>query len=122
MSALPLDFSNNWGVVYDDNIYKRRVQVPYPDPEKVGAQLNFTDPNTGEVRSSKIAYYYPATKEIKYEDALGGSAVDAAEAAETVSVEYYDMLGNKVASGFRGICVKVATLTDGSVKSVKTIR
>lgn len=120
---LPLDFSNNWGVTYDDNVYNRRVQVPYPDPEKVGAQVIFTDPKTGETKVSKIAYYYPGTKEIKYEDAPGaGSSVDAVDSADIAGVEYYDMLGNKVGADFRGLCVKVISHADGSVKSVKTVR
>lgn len=123
MTVMPLDFSNSWGVTYDDNIYNRRVQVPYPDPEKVGAQVIFTDPKTGDVKKSQIAYYYPATKEIKYENEPGsGSYVDAVSTTEIVGIDYYDMLGNKVAPDFRGICVKVVTLADGSVKSVKTVR
>lgn len=123
MTVMPLDFSNNWGVTYDDNIYNRRVQVPYPDPEKVGAQVIFTDPTTGDVKKSQITYYYPETKEIKYEDEPGtDSAVDAVSAADIVGEECYDMLGNKVGSDFRGICVKVMTRADGSVKSVKTVR
>ena len=123
MTALPLDFSNSWGVTYDDNVYNRRVQVPYPDPEKVGAQVIFADPNTGEVKKSQIAYYYPATKEIKYEYEPGsGSSVGAASTADIVGIEYYDMLGGKVGSDFRGLCVKVVTHADGSVKSVKTVR
>lgn len=123
MTVMPLDFSNNWGVTYDDNIYNRRVQVPYPDPEKVGAQVIFTDPTTGDVKKSQITYYYPESKEIKYEDEPGtGSAVDAVSAADIVGEECYDMLGNKVGSDFRGICVKVMTRADGSVKSVKTVR
>lgn len=123
MTVMPLDFSNNWGVTYDDNIYNRRVQVPYPDPEKVGAQVIFTDPTTGDVKKSQITYYYPETKEIKYEDEPEtDSAVDAVSAADIVGEECYDMLGNKVGSDFRGICVKVMTRADGSVKSVKTVR
>ena len=123
MTVLSLDFSNGWGVTYDDNVYNRRVQVPYPDPEKVGAQVVFTDPVTGSVRKSQIAYYYPATKEINYEEDPGsGSAVDGVSAADVAGVEYYDMLGNKVGADFRGLCVKAVYRTDGSVKSVKTVR
>lgn len=122
-TVMPLDFTNNWGIAIDDNNYQRRVQVPYPDPEKIGAQVIFNDPKTGEVKKSQIAYYYPETKEIKYEDEPGsGSAVDAVSAAGFVGEEYYDMLGNKVGSDFRGLCVKVMTRADGSVKSVKTVR
>lgn len=119
---LSLDFSNNWGVTYDDNIYNRRVQVPFPDPEKIGAQVNYTDAKTGEVKKSQITYYYPATKEIKYEDELEDTAVEGISDAEAVGVEYFDMLGNKVGADFRGLCVKVVTRADGSLKSVKTVR
>ena len=123
MTVLPIDFSNGWGVTYDDNIYNRRVQVPYPDPEKIGAQVIFTDPNTGEVKKSQIGYYYTDTREIKYEDEPGsGSAVEGMPAADIAETEYFDMLGNKVGSDFRGLCVKVMKGADGKVKSVKTVR
>ncbi|MBD5286227.1 MAG: hypothetical protein HDS27_01630 [Bacteroides sp.] len=119
---MPLDFMNGWGVMYDDdNLCHRRVQVPFADPEKLGAQVIYTDPVTGEQKKSLIAYYYPDTKEVKYEDELGGSSVDAIE-AEAVEVAYFDMLGQRVADNYRGVCVKVTSYADGSVKSVKTVR
>ena len=119
---LPLDFSNNWGIAYDDNVYQRRVQVPYPDPEKVGAQVIFTDEKSGEVKKSQIAYYYPLTKEVKYEDDPTGSAVEAVAGEDVAGIEYFNLLGSKVGADFRGVCVKVITYADGSVKSVKTVR
>ena len=121
---MPLDFMNGWGVMYDDdNLCYRRVQVPFADPEKIGAQVIFTDPTTGEVKKSLIAYYYPATKTVAYEEDPENPnvGVDTVE-AEAVNVIYLDLLGNRVADTYRGVCVKVTTYADGSRKSVKMIR
>ncbi len=67
-------------------------------------------------------YYYPATKEIKYEDELEDTAVEGISDAEAVGVEYFDMLVNKVGADVPGLCVKVVTRADGTLKSVKTVR
>ena len=119
---LPLDFTNNWGVWYDtDNICIRSIQVPNKDPEKFGAQVIYTDPQTGERKESQIAYYYPDTKEIKYED-NPTTGIETVEEVEVESVEYFDMMGTRVAENYKGLCVKVTNYIDGTVKSVKMLR
>lgn len=44
------------------------------------------------------------------------------EAAEVVSAEYFDLLGNRVDAGYRGVRIERLTLSDGTVRTVKTIR
>lgn len=120
-TELALDFDNNWGMNYLTSIYSHRIQLPGIGHEKYGMQTVYTDPKTGEKMKSKIAYYYPATDGRKVEDepaSVGNIAVDADE----VSAEYFDMLGHRVAPSFKGICIKRATYSDGSVRNIKTIK
>lgn len=120
MTEVPLDFKNGWGIEIDGT-YVRRVQVPYADPEKLGAQMIYIDPVTKEHKGSMIAYYYPDTKEIKYEVPTSSSGVKDV-VADAVNEEYYDLLGNRVASDYHGVCVKVVRFSDGTAKSNKVIR
>ena len=118
---MPLDFDNRWGLTYDsDNIFLRWMHVPFADPVKVGAQVIFYDPLTNERKESLIGYYYTDTKEIAYESAT--SAVETVGETESVSVEYYDLMGARVSPDYTGICVKVVSYADGTVKSFKTVR
>lgn len=41
---------------------------------------------------------------------------------ETVATEYYDLQGNKLAAGQKGLQIKLTRLSDGSVKATKVIR
>ena len=90
--------------------------------EKVGAQVIYTDHVTGERLESLITYYYPDTKTTEYEEAPTVGVENVIVDGEIESVTYYDLLGNKVADGFRGLCVKSVRYTDGRVVSNKVVR
>lgn len=118
MIEIPLDFKNGWGIEIDGT-YVRRVQVPFADPEKIGAQMIYIDPKTQEHKGSQIAYYYPDTKEIKYEDEPPTTSINYINDATIENVEYFDLLGNRVRPDYKGVCIKLVRFSNGTVKSNK---
>lgn len=120
---LPLSFVNKWGMANaGDNIFtRRRIQVFDKFEEKIGVQINFTDPETKEKKSSKIAYYNPTTKEITFEERTVGIN-DATTDFKIVDTAYYNMNGVRVNENFNGLCIKKITYSNGSVKIEKCVR
>lgn len=120
---LPLDFSNNWGVVAEsDNVFQHRVQMRGSDPEKVGVQVIFYDPETEVRKVSGIATYYPETKTVTVEDDPVVSVEELAEEGEVVEVIYHDLLGNRVSKDFKGVCVKSVVFDNGTVRNHKVMK
>lgn len=70
------------------------------------------DPSTGFVVNANTSDY------------LDTSAIEEIinEAAGVVETQYFDLLGNKVADSFRGICIKRDKLSDGSFRTQKIVK
>lgn len=87
----------------------QRVIILYTtDIESLGIQSFYKDPATNEVYASEVATYV-------VDSSVQGIGEDA------VSVEYYDLLGNRLTQPTAGICVKKTTTSSGTVRTVKTV-
>lgn len=121
---LPLSFVNKWGMAnVGDNIFtRRRIQVFDKFEDKIGVQINFTDPETKEKKSSKIAYYHPSTQEITYEEAATNGISNSTTDLKVANTAYYNLNGTRVNDNFKGLCIKKVTYSDGTVETEKSIR
>lgn len=120
---LPLSFVNKWGMANaGDNIFtRRRIQVFDTFLDKIGVQVNFTDPTTKQKYSSKIAYYYPNTQETTIEDDPTGID-NVTKDRKVVSKAYYNLSGARVTESFKGLCIEKVTFSDGTTTTIKTVK
>lgn len=112
-------FDNDHGISKRGSDAQKYLRFYDPIFTEIGVQSIYYNPETGERATSPIVYYNMDTYETRIEDPTVG--VESLIESEPVAVEYYDLSGNKVGRDFKGIFVKVATFSDGSVKTAKMI-
>lgn len=107
MTLIPFDYTENWWIYKVDEI-SRLVYFFFNEYETFGVQSVYKEEDGTEVRSN-IIY-------------VGESGVDDiyADSQEVVSTLYYTLTGQRVATP-SGLVIKVETLSNGTVRSSKTM-
>lgn len=119
MTEIPFEFSDGYdfyvsGLMRLYAFYRAGMET---DPEIAAVKLCYRDPKTGEVAESEPLTY----------DIINQKIIDSSSVKETlgesapVSIEYYDLMGRRIAAPEKGICIRKATLENGSVKSEKVV-
>lgn len=119
-SEIPYLLDNDYGITSSGSAAKRTVMFYKLGFTEVGVQGFYYDDMSGKKLSTRISYINPATQEIRVVDAPE-SGVEETEAgwADAVETLRYDLNGNRVAAGFKGIVVEQTRYSDGTVKTVK---
>lgn len=120
ITEIPYLFDNGYGITSKGSAAKRAVMFYKLGFTEVGVQGFYYDDMTGRRIATNITYINPETQEIRVADAPE-NGVEEMEAgwADAVETLRYDLNGNRVAAGFKGIVVEQTRYSDGTVKTVK---
>ncbi len=121
MTEIPFNFDNGNGITKSASMSGRYLQFFHLDFDEIGVVSIYKNPDTGMNSYSRITYYNPSTKEVRYVDVETGIETIETDNAQVAGISVYDLLGNKVSASHKGMVIEVVHYTDGTVKSIKKV-